>query len=110
MGMVFKKKYTMRIPPGAEITKRDGRRVARWRLRNGQWRTSEVVDCQVSERQYERVLGFIRSAEEEGAECLTGGVPPVDSELLKGFFVSPTVFDRESRPVCRSRSPDSGCR
>lgn len=44
MGMVYKKQYTMPIPPGAEITERDGKRVARWRLRNGQIRTAEVVD------------------------------------------------------------------
>ena len=58
------------------------------------WVEGNEVGPLVSERQYERVLDFIHSAEEEGAECLTGGVPPVDSDLLKGFFVSPTVFDR----------------
>lgn len=45
MGMVFKKRYTMLISPGAEVTERDGQRVARWRLRNGQLRSAEVVDC-----------------------------------------------------------------
>lgn len=45
MGMVFKKRYTMPIPPGAEIAERGGQRVARWRLRNGQLRSAEVVDC-----------------------------------------------------------------
>ena len=44
MGMVYKKAYTMPAPPGAEIVERDGKRVARWRLRNGQLRTAEVVD------------------------------------------------------------------
>ncbi len=44
MGMVYHKQYTMPIPPGAEITERDGQRVARWRLRNGQLRSAEVVD------------------------------------------------------------------
>ena len=43
MGMILRKSYTMPIPPGAEITERDGRRVARWRLRNGQLRSAEVV-------------------------------------------------------------------
>jgi integrase len=46
MGMVFRKRYTMPIPPGAEITERDGQRIARWRLRNGQLRTAEVVDSE----------------------------------------------------------------
>ena len=46
MGMIFRKQYTMPIPPGAEITEREGVRIARWRLRNGQLRSAEVVDCQ----------------------------------------------------------------
>lgn len=45
MGMLLRKQYTMPIPDGAEITERDGARIARWRLRNGQVRTAEVVDC-----------------------------------------------------------------
>jgi integrase len=44
--MILRKSYTMPIPPGAEITERDGQRIARWRLRNGQVRSAEVVDCQ----------------------------------------------------------------
>lgn len=44
MGMIFRKQYTMPIPSGAEITGRNGQRVARWRLRNGQLRSAEVVD------------------------------------------------------------------
>src|SRR5262245_34152883 len=46
MGMVFRKGYTMPVPPGAESTERDKKRIARWRLRNGRARTAEVVDCQ----------------------------------------------------------------
>ncbi len=46
MGMLYRKQYTMPIPPGATVTERDGKRVARWRLRNGQLRTAVVVDCQ----------------------------------------------------------------
>ena len=44
MGMVFRKMYTMPIPSGAEIIQRNGQRVARWRLRNGQPRSAEVID------------------------------------------------------------------
>jgi len=44
--MVYRKAYTMPIPRGAEIVERDGQRIARWRLRNGQPRSAEVVDCQ----------------------------------------------------------------
>lgn len=58
------------------------------------WVEGNEVGPIVSERQYERILGFIRSAEEEGAECLTGGGPPADPDLQKGFFVKPTIYDR----------------
>ena len=58
------------------------------------WLEGNEVGPVVSERQYERILGFISSAEEEGADCLTGGGPPDDAELRKGFFVSPTVYDQ----------------
>jgi len=44
--MIYRKLYTMPIPPGATVNGRDGKRVARWRLRNGQLRTAEVVPCQ----------------------------------------------------------------
>ena len=58
------------------------------------WVEGNEVGPIVSERQYERILGFIASAEEEGAQCLTGGGPPDSSELRKGFFVKPTIYDR----------------
>ncbi len=44
MGMIFRKQYTMPIPPGAETTEQGGTSVARWRLRNGQLRSGEVVE------------------------------------------------------------------
>ncbi len=44
MGMTYRKQYTMPIPRGAEVTERNGQRVARWRLRNGQLRSAEVVE------------------------------------------------------------------
>ena len=58
------------------------------------WVEGNEIGPVVSEHQYERVMGFINSAEEEGAERLTGGGPPDDAELRKGFFISPTVYDR----------------
>jgi betaine-aldehyde dehydrogenase len=58
------------------------------------WLEGNEVGPVVSERQYERILGFIGSAREEGAECLTGGGPPDDPDLQKGFFISPTIYDR----------------
>ena len=58
------------------------------------WLKENEVGPIISERQYDRILEFINSAEAEGAERLTGGGPPDDAELQKGFFISPTVFDR----------------
>jgi acyl-CoA reductase-like NAD-dependent aldehyde dehydrogenase len=45
----------------------------------------------VSETQRERVRGYIRKGEEEGARLLTGGAEAPDG-LDRGYFVRPTVF------------------
>lgn len=44
MGFVYRKPYTTPVPASAEIIARDGRRQARWRLRNGRMQTAEVVE------------------------------------------------------------------
>jgi aldehyde dehydrogenase (NAD+) len=44
---------------------------------------------QVSQEQFDRVMGFIQSGQKEGAKLLTGGQRVGD----KGFFIEPTVFD-----------------
>jgi aldehyde dehydrogenase (NAD+) len=51
----------------------------------------------------DRVLSFVKVALDEGAEILTGGRAPDDSELAKGCYVEPTVV-RAASPadrVCR---------
>jgi aldehyde dehydrogenase (NAD+) len=45
----------------------------------------------VSETQRERVRGYIRKGQEEGAKLLTGGEEPPEG-LQRGYFVRPTVF------------------
>ena len=45
----------------------------------------------VSDLQRERVRGYIRKGEEEGAKLVTGGAEPPEG-LDKGYFVRPTVF------------------
>jgi aldehyde dehydrogenase (NAD+) len=45
----------------------------------------------VSEAQLERVRGYIRKGEEEGARLVTGGAEPPEG-LERGYFVRPTVF------------------
>jgi integrase len=44
MGTVFRKAWTAPLPPGAEVATSHGKRVARWRLRNGKLRTAEVFE------------------------------------------------------------------
>jgi aldehyde dehydrogenase (NAD+) len=44
---------------------------------------------QVSQEQYDRIMGFVEAGKKEGARLLTGG-SRVGS---KGYFIEPTVFD-----------------
>lgn len=44
MGTVFRKAWTAPLPPGAEVVTSRGKRLARWRLRNGKLRTAEVFE------------------------------------------------------------------
>lgn len=45
---------------------------------------------QVTKTQYERVLGYIQAAKDEGATIALGGEPAPQNG--KGFFINPTVF------------------
>jgi betaine-aldehyde dehydrogenase len=58
------------------------------------WLEHNEVGPIVSERQFERIMGYIDSARSEGAELLTGGGRPSEACLRRGFFIAPTVFDR----------------
>lgn len=57
------------------------------------WLKQNEVGPIVSQRQFDRVLGFIESAKAEGAKLLTGGGKPSDPSLANGLFIAPTVFD-----------------
>lgn len=76
MGMIRKKEYTMPIPHNAEIVERDGQRVAEWRLRNGQPRSAEVVECQDGKLRVrgrsKTYLARYRDARGEMVEVATG--------------------------------------
>ena len=52
MGMIFKKAWTAPVPLAAEITNRNGKRIARWRLRNGKLRTNEIVESSNGQLRY----------------------------------------------------------
>jgi betaine-aldehyde dehydrogenase len=58
------------------------------------WLDENELGPIVSERQFQRVMGYIDAGQREGAVLLTGGGRPNDPALDGGFFVAPTVFDR----------------
>ncbi len=47
---------------------------------------------QISEKQRQRVLGYIEKGQEEGARLVLGGGVPKGDEFDRGFFVEPTLF------------------
>jgi betaine-aldehyde dehydrogenase len=57
------------------------------------WIPANDVGPIVSQRQFDRIMGFIDSAKKEGAELITGGGRPADAALRQGLFIAPTVFD-----------------
>jgi len=46
----------------------------------------------ISKAQRDEVMAFVKGAQKEGAELLTGGKIPDNPELKQGFFFEPTVF------------------
>lgn len=42
--------------------------------------------------QYDKVLGYIDIARQEGAELVLGGKRPDEAECAQGFFIEPTIF------------------
>jgi betaine-aldehyde dehydrogenase len=53
----------------------------------------------VSESQLNRVLGYIRAGQEDGARLTLGGNRLIEGEYAKGFFVQPTVFEGVERDM-----------
>ncbi len=66
----------------------------------GPWHRPVRMGPLISARQRDRVLDYVRSGQEEGAELVTGGGVPDGPDLDRGFFVEPTLFDRV-RPEMR---------
>lgn len=50
---------------------------------------------QVSQLQYDRIMGYIKSGKEEGATVVTGGERHGD----KGYFIQPTIFSDVSQDM-----------
>jgi betaine-aldehyde dehydrogenase len=57
------------------------------------WLKQNDVGPIVSQGQFDRIMGFIKSAKEQGAQLLTGGGKPADPSLSAGLFIAPTIFD-----------------
>ncbi len=82
------------------------------RIRVGNGFTPKVhIGPLVSDRQLERVMGYIHSGQAEGAQIITGG-ERLGGELANGYFLKPTIFayqddqinpgaGRDLRPGCR---------
>ena len=63
---------------------------ARKRKVGNPWREETEQGPQVDRTQFEKVLGYIRAGQEEGAELVAGG----EREGDIGYFIQPTVFSR----------------
>ena len=46
----------------------------------------------INRAQYERSLGYVASAQREGAILVSGGRHPADPRLQRGLFIEPTIF------------------
>lgn len=46
----------------------------------------------ISERQWNRIMGYMDIAINEGAEIVTGGKRPDGADCENGFFIEPTIF------------------
>ena len=58
------------------------------------WLEKNELGPIVSEIQYKKILNYISSAKNEGADLITGGEIPKEKELQDGFFIQPTIFDK----------------
>ncbi|WP_404417487.1 aldehyde dehydrogenase family protein [Marinospirillum sp.] len=55
--------------------------------------TEIMVGAQVSEEQFDKILGYFDIGREEGAEVLMGGgKEQLDSEFNKGYYIQPTLL------------------
>jgi aldehyde dehydrogenase (NAD+) len=66
----------------------------------GPWHKPVRMGPLINAKQHDRVLGYVRLGQEEGAELVLGGGRPSGEEFERGFFVEATLFDRV-RPEMR---------
>ncbi|MEU6645553.1 aldehyde dehydrogenase family protein [Saccharomonospora sp. NPDC046836] len=76
----------------AEVVRRLAEEMARVSV--GPWYEPVRMGPLINAKQHSRVLGYVRSGQEEGAELVVGGGVPDGEVFERGFFVQPTLFDR----------------
>lgn len=55
--------------------------------------TETMVGAQASEQQFDKILGYLQIAQQEGAEVLTGGgVEQLAGDLASGYYIQPTLL------------------
>ena len=57
------------------------------------WLAEADLGPVVSQEQFDRVMRYIASGQEQGAQLRTGGGRPSDERLANGYFILPTLFD-----------------
>ncbi len=56
--------------------------------------TETMVGAQASEEQFDKIMGYMKIAREEGAKVLVGGgVEELSGGFSNGFYVQPTIFE-----------------
>ncbi len=56
--------------------------------------TETMVGAQASSEQFEKIMGYMKVARDEGAKVLVGGgVEEMSGGFAKGFYVQPTIFE-----------------
>ena len=57
-----------------------------------------MIGAQVSEKQYERILDYIKIGKDEGAEVLVGGeVQKHDGDTENGYYIQPTILKGDNK-------------
>ncbi|MBJ9977414.1 aldehyde dehydrogenase [Pseudomonas sp. S75] len=55
--------------------------------------TDTMVGAQASEQQFDKIQSYLKIAQEEGAELLTGGkVEQLEGSLASGYYIQPTLL------------------
>jgi aldehyde dehydrogenase (NAD+) len=63
------------------------------KVRIGLWYEDVEMGPLVNAKQHERVLGYIASGRDEGAQLVCGGGKPTGDKYESGFFMEATLFD-----------------